>query len=87
MLSLLIIFLIFGTVLPVLHGMQANLQLKKERSAAFETMYEGAKEVKAVQHTNGVRIVNGVRYEWELSDRICVVYRNYREKTETVCSS
>ncbi|WP_106532649.1 hypothetical protein [Planomicrobium soli] len=85
MLSLTIIFVLFGSLLPVLQGMHEKLQLKKERVAAFETMHEGVIEMQAVQVRSGTRKLNGVDYHWQMDGNICVSYTNYKGKPESEC--
>ena len=83
--SLFIVMLLFGTVLPAAQHLQHSLHSKKERLVAYETMHEGAKEMKASGSQQGQRQVDGVVYEWEIAESICVSYRDYRNIGKTVC--
>ncbi|RNF41286.1 hypothetical protein [Planococcus salinus] len=85
MLSLFIVMLLFGAVLPVSQQLQESLQLKKERVAAYETMYEGAKEMKASGSAEGERLVDGVVYSWAIGVSVCVEYENYKGAGEILC--
>lgn len=85
MLSLSIVFLLFGFLVPLMHGMHISLQLKKERVAAYETLYEGAQLVES-GIINGRRTAEGVQFTWELTDRLCVRYKNFRNEAEELCA-
>ena len=85
MLSLFIVMLLFGTVLPVAQHMQHSIHMKKERLVAYETMHEGAKEMKASGSLQGQRQVDGTMYEWQMAESMCVSYRDYRGAGKTIC--
>lgn len=85
MLSLLIIFMLFGTLLPLVQKMQQTLYDKSLRLTAFETMYEAAKEIRATGADSGERTVNKVVFSWEYDSQLCVSYKTYRLLPETVC--
>lgn len=84
MLSLFMVFLVFGSLLPLAQDMQARLELKKERLAAFETMHEAAKVTAVSNATAGERTVNGIRYVWFAGGR-CVKYTDFRGEDEQLC--
>ncbi|MCM3611252.1 hypothetical protein M4S82_08275 [Planococcus sp. MERTA32b] len=85
MLSLLIIFMLFGTLLPTVQKMQQTLDDKQLRAAAFETLHEAAKTIKAYGAVRGERTVNGVVFSWDYGSDLCVRYKNYRSLEETIC--
>lgn len=85
MLSLSIIFMLFGALLPLLHDMQQSIHYKKERAAAFETMHEAAKTMAATGETSGSRTVNETVYTWEFAENLCVSFLDYRQQEETIC--
>jgi hypothetical protein len=85
MLSLAMVFLLFGSLLPVLQGMHESIQLKKERVFAFETMHEGAIEMQAEHSDHGTRTVDGVAYHWQMGERLCVNYTNYKGAPTALC--
>lgn len=85
MLSLFILFMLFGTLLPTMQQLQQSLHLKRERMIAYETLHEAAKEIGSMDTASGRRLINGVAYSWELSDRLCVEYVSYNEKEKTIC--
>lgn len=85
MLSLLIIFMLFGTLLPTMQKMQQTLDDKQLRATAFETLHEAAKIIKAYGEIQGVRTVNGVIFSWDYHSELCVRYKNYRSLQETIC--
>lgn len=85
MLSLLIIFMLFGTLMPTMQKMQQTLDDKQMRTTAFETLHEAAKTIKAYGATQGNRTVNGVVFSWDYHSELCVRYKNYRSSQETIC--
>ncbi|TWT09382.1 hypothetical protein FQV28_05755 [Planomicrobium sp. CPCC 101079] len=85
MLSLAMVFVLFGSLLPVLHGMHEKLQLKRERAAAFETMYEGAIEMQSENAKSGMRTINGTVYHWQMDTHMCASYNTYKGEPEVVC--
>ena len=85
MLSLLLVFVLFGTLLPVLHGMHEKLQLKKERVTAFETMHEGALTMQSEHIKQGMRTINGTTYHWKMAGLLCVSYTNYKGEATDIC--
>ncbi|AQQ53009.1 hypothetical protein [Planococcus lenghuensis] len=82
MLSLTIVFILFGSLVPLMQGMHTSLQLKKERVAAYETLYEGAR----LGTPGGTRMAEGIRFTWQMTDRLCVYYDNFRNEKETICA-
>lgn len=85
MLSLFILFLLFGTLLPTMQQLQQSLHTKRERMIAYETLHEAAKEIRSLDIPSGERLVNGVSYRWELSDQLCVSYKSYDEAVKSIC--
>lgn len=85
MLSLLIIFMLFGTLLPLMQKMHGTLDDKQMRVTAYETMHEAAKRIWANGEISGVRTVNGTIYSWKHGEHLCVEYENYRSIPETIC--
>ncbi|QHJ71468.1 hypothetical protein [Planococcus halotolerans] len=85
MLGLLIIFILFGTLMPTMQKMHQTLDDKQLRVTAYETLYEAARIIKRNGSAEGERTVNDVVFSWRYSTNLCVVYRNYRSTMETVC--
>ncbi|HSJ36609.1 MAG TPA: hypothetical protein VK945_00170 [Planococcus sp. (in: firmicutes)] len=85
MLSLMIIFMLFGTLLPLMQKMQQTLDDKQMRTTAYETMHEAAKTIRATGESYGQRTVNGTVYAWEFETSLCVNYENYRSMPVTLC--
>ncbi|TWT26470.1 hypothetical protein FQV30_10170 [Planomicrobium sp. CPCC 101110] len=85
MLSLAMVFLLFGSLLPVLQGMHEKLQLKRERATAFETMFEGAVQMQSESALRGMRTVNGTVYHWQMERHMCVSYDNYQGEPQVIC--
>lgn len=86
MVSLFMIFIIFGSLLPVMHSVQQSLQVKKERVSAYETLHEAAREISSTGSVHGQRTVNGIVYSWQMAGRLCVDYAGYKEKQEQLCA-
>lgn len=84
MLSLFMVFLVFGSLLPLVHDMQVKLELKKERLAAYETLHEAAKSIASTGSTEGQRSVNGILYSWQAEGH-CVDYVNFQGKQVRLC--
>lgn len=78
------VFLVFGSLLPLVHEMQTRLELKKERYAAYETLHEAAKVIAVSDSDAGSRIVNGIVYYWEAEGH-CVEYTNFRGQEQNIC--
>ncbi|WP_237150331.1 hypothetical protein [Planococcus maritimus] len=84
MLSLFMVFLVFGSLLPLAHEMHVRLELKKERLVAYETLHEAARTIASTGRTEGQRSVNGILYSWQ-ADGHCVEYVNFKGKQEHLC--
>lgn len=84
MLSLFMVFLVFGSLLPLAHEMHVRLELKKERFAAYETLHEAAKVIASTGRTEGQRSVNGILYSWQAEGH-CVEYMDFQGKQEQLC--
>ena len=75
-LTLTIVVVIFGTLLPLASTMTSQLQLKKARMYATETAFQGAIYFNAHDLMQGVRHVDGVDYDWMIDGQsVCVSYR------------
>ncbi|MBU9672771.1 hypothetical protein KQ939_06195 [Planococcus sp. CP5-4] len=78
------VFLVFGSLLPLVHDMQIRLEMKKERLAAYETLHEAAKIIASTGSTHGERSVNGILYLWQAEGH-CVEYVDFQEKQVRLC--
>lgn len=85
MLSLLIIFMLFGTLLPLMQKMQGSLDEKQLRATAYETLHEAAKRILANGEDSGERTVNGTVFYWMHGEHLCVEFENYRSIPEKIC--
>lgn len=85
MLSLFILFLVFGTLVPAIQQMQQTIHLKKERVIAYETLHEAAKQVRHLDSTEGVRTVDGMAYTWRYDGRLCVRYETFQGVQKSIC--
>lgn len=79
------LFMIFGTLLPMMQQLQLSIHSKRERMVAYETLHEAAKEIVSTGTFHGERMVNGSTYRWEMADRLCVEYEDFRAQHQTVC--
>ncbi|WP_298829311.1 hypothetical protein [uncultured Planococcus sp.] len=86
MVSLFMVFIIFGSLLPIMLNMQRNLEEKKERVSAYETLHEAAREISSTGASNGQRTVNGIVYSWEMAGGLCVDYTDYKGQAERLCA-
>lgn len=85
MLSLLIVFMLFGTLLPTMQKMHQTLDDKHLQAAAYETLHEAAKMMKIYGSASGKRSVNNVDYLWVYSTDLCVHYENNRAEPKIIC--
>ncbi len=75
-LTLVIVVVIFGTLLPLASTMTSQLQVKKARVFAAETALHGAIFFNAYGLMEGARHVDGVDYDWTIAGQsVCVSYR------------
>ena len=76
LLTLAIVMLIFGTLLPFASAITAQLQLKKLEMYAAETALQGAVYFKAHGLTGGIRRFEKVDFHWAIEGQsICVSYK------------
>lgn len=74
-LTLTIVMVIFGTLLPLASTMSLKLQMKKSQMYAAETALQGAIYFKAYGLLEGVRQIDGVNYDWSIEGQsVCVSY-------------
>ena len=74
-LTLTIVLVIFGTLLPLASTMSLKLQMKKSQMYAAETALQGAIYFKAYGLLEGAREVDGVNYDWSIEGQsVCVSY-------------
>ncbi|MFC5603541.1 hypothetical protein [Sporosarcina koreensis] len=84
-LSLVIITVIFGTLLPFYSHMSAHLEMKKLSMHAAESAYHGAIFYHAYGMLAGVNRIEKTVYNWSVeSERICVTY-HYIERELVKC--
>ena len=75
LLTLTIVMVIFGTLLPFASFITSDLQAKKSGMYAAETAYQGALSYRAYGMIEGTRQVDGIAYDWMVdTDAICVSY-------------
>lgn len=74
-LTLTIVIVIFGTLLPFSSIVTSKLHVKKAHMYAAETAYQGAIYFRAYGLMEGVRQVDGVDYDWTIDGQsVCVSY-------------
>lgn len=75
MLSLVIILVIFGSLLPLATTLTSSVTGKKQAMIAAETSYQAAIHFKSSGRTAGRRTHEELAYDWTVSNgQICVVY-------------
>lgn len=75
LLTLTIIMVIFGTLLPFASFITSDLQARKLGMYAAETAYQGAISFQTYGVSEGTRQVDGVAYDWIVdTDAVCVSY-------------
>lgn len=87
-LSVMIIMLLCGTLIPISYTMKTNLYHKKLEVFAVETAYEGLKRSQHQHINEGVKIIEGVAYQWVFDgQQICVNFENTKESRRTCIST
>ena len=79
------LFMMFGTLLPIMQGLQQSLHAKKERLIAYETLHEAARELAGYSVASGERKAGGSLYRWEMGEQLCVYYSDYRNEQRKEC--
>lgn len=75
MLSLLVVLVIFGSLLPMANILTSSVTEKKQAMIATQTAYQAAILYKSSGQTTGHRSHEDLHYNWTISDRqICVAY-------------
>lgn len=74
-LSLVVITVIFGTLLPFYSQMSTRLEMKKLGMHASESAYHGAILYQAYGMMTGTNLIDRTLYNWSVeNDGICVTY-------------
>ena len=74
-LTLTIVIIIFGTLLPFATKVTSKLQMKKAQMHATETAYQGAIYFNAYGMKEGITSIEGVNYDWTVEGHsVCVSY-------------
>lgn len=74
-LTLTIVIVIFGTLLPFATAVTSKLQMKKAQMYATETALQGAIYFSSYGLIEGIRQVEGVDYDWTVNGQsVCVSY-------------
>ncbi|MFP3918759.1 hypothetical protein U5N28_13235 [Lysinibacillus telephonicus] len=77
LLSISILFIIAGLLIPLSHNMKSLLYNKKLELHASETAYEAAKIIHNDYKTSGVNVIDDVEYYWFYDGRkICIEFKN-----------
>ncbi|WP_303968199.1 hypothetical protein [Sporosarcina ureae] len=75
MLSLVIVMVIFGSLLPLATTLTSSVAGKKSAMIAAQTTYQAAILFKSSGQATGRRSHEELHYDWTVQDgRICVVY-------------
>lgn len=84
-LSLVIITIIFGTLLPLYSHMSVRLEMKKMSMHAAESAYHGAIHYQSYGMMSGTNRIEKVVYQWSVNhEGICVTY-HFLEKEFIKC--
>lgn len=82
-LSLVIITVIFGTLLPLYSHMSSRLEVKRLGMHAAESAYHGAILYRAYGMVAGTNRIEKTLYNWSVdSEGICVTYHYIEKKFE-----
>lgn len=81
MLSLFIVMVIFGSLLPLSTNLTIALDSKKQSAIAAETGYQAAVHYRTSGQLTGSREHDGRTYQWVVSAAsVCVTYESAREE-------
>lgn len=79
-LSVVIVMLLCMTLIPISYTMKTTLYNKKLEVIAAETAYEGLKQYRYLQQTEGTKTIENVNFRWFMDEQgICVSFQNTRE--------
>lgn len=82
MLTLSVVVVIFGTLLPLATKVTSKLYERKLAMHAAETAYYGSILYRSYQLTEGTREIDGKYFDWVIEGQaICVVYEQSGEET------
>lgn len=77
LLSISILFVITGSLIPLSYNMKSTLYNKKLELYASETAYEAAKMIHNGYKSNGVKVIDNVEFNWFYDGRqICIEFTN-----------
>ncbi|MFD1926574.1 hypothetical protein ACFSFY_00605 [Sporosarcina siberiensis] len=75
MLTLLIVLIVFGTLLPLATKTTSFIHAKKQLMRAAETAYHGSILYKAYRIDSGTHTIEDLNYDWKIDDNsVCVSY-------------
>ncbi len=75
-LTLVILTVIFGTLLPLYSHMSEHLEMKRLRMHAAESAYHAAILYNSYGMMTGMLQIDGIMFEWSVeSEEICVAYQ------------
>lgn len=79
-LSVVIVMLVCTTLIPISYTMKTTLYNKRLEVIAAETAYEGLKQYRYLQQTEGTKTIENIEYQWSFNGQgICVSFQNTRE--------
>ncbi|WP_397539278.1 hypothetical protein [Rummeliibacillus pycnus] len=82
LLTLVILILIFGTLLPFYYHLETSLYQKKLSLHAAEAALYAAGNIKKLQKYEGQITIDGVTYYWEGDEfQICIQYSGIQKET------
>lgn len=77
LLSISILFVITGSLIPLSYQLKSTLYNKKLELHASETALEAAKRIRYQNESIGVKIIDNVEYVWHFDgQQICIEFTN-----------
>lgn len=86
MLTIAVLFMVSGGLIPFFIDMRIQLEDKKRSMHAAETAYQAAFEYNQYFTTSGEVEKDGVTYSWVREEgRLCVTYHTHNLLVESLC--
>lgn len=86
MLTIAILFMITGVLIPLMVGIRGQLEDKKRSMHAAETAYHSVFEARYSKVEDGERRIDGVVYHWKREGRrICIEYFSHNSSSKRIC--
>lgn len=87
LLSMVIVFLIAGVLIPMMIVLRTQLEDKKRSMHAAEAIYQAARQYKLSGTTSGYWRINGLDYYWKVEEaKICAEYLSVDASRKVKCT-